>query len=44
MNTPYICIKLIGHCVIEGFGLKNGKHDPIQILIDNENPGVKKNS
>ena len=41
-KTNNFCISLLGHCMIEGFGPKNGLNDPMKILIDNNDGGKKK--
>ena len=41
-KTNNFCISLLGHCMIEGFGPKNGIIDPIKILIDDNDGGKKK--
>ena len=41
-QTRNFCISLLGHCMIEGFGPKNGKIDPIKILIHDNDGGKKK--
>ena len=42
LRTREFCILMISHCMMEGFGPKNGKIDSIKIIGDDEDDGEKK--
>ena len=42
LRTREFCIPMISHWMMECFGPKNGKNDPIKIIEDDEDDGEKK--
>ena len=36
LRTKEFCIPMISHCMMECFGPKNGKNDPIKTIEDDE--------